>query len=59
MGILQDADVAPTSQSVAAIADVEKKVPVALAAWDSFQKQDLAVFNQQLKAANIEEVKID
>ena len=59
MGILQDADVAPTAQSVAAIAEIEKKVPVALGAWDSFQKQDLAAFNQQLRSANIEEVKID
>ena len=59
MGILQDADVAPTSQTIATISDVEKKVPVALQNWESFAKQDVPAFNQQLKAANLQEVKID
>jgi hypothetical protein len=48
MGILQDADVAPTTQTVAAVTEVEKKVPAVLQSWQTFQQQDLPAFNQQL-----------
>jgi photosystem II stability/assembly factor-like uncharacterized protein len=58
MGILQDADVAPTTQTVAAISEVQKKVPGSLQTWQTFQKQDLAAFNQQLKSAGLQEVKV-
>src|SRR6185369_16275898 len=59
MGILQDADVAPTSQTVASISEVEKKVPMALQNWENFEKQEITAFNEQLKAANLQELKID
>jgi hypothetical protein len=59
MGILQDADVAPTSQTVTSIGEVEKKVPVVLQNWEIFQKQEITVFNQQLKAANLQQVNIN
>jgi hypothetical protein len=59
MGILQDADVAPTTQTVTSINEVEKKVPVVLQNWENFQNQEITAFNQQLKAANLQEVKID
>jgi photosystem II stability/assembly factor-like uncharacterized protein len=59
MGILQEVDVAPTSQTVVAISETEKKVPTALQSWDNFQKQDLPAFNQALRSGNLEQVRID
>jgi hypothetical protein len=58
MGVLQDADVAPTTQTVAAIAEVQKKVPGALQNWQTFERQEIPTFNQQLKSAGLEEVKL-
>lgn len=57
MGILQDADVAPTTQTVAAVTEVQKKVPEALQNWETFERQELPAFNRQLKAAGLEELK--
>jgi photosystem II stability/assembly factor-like uncharacterized protein len=59
MGILQDADVAPTTQTVATISEIEKKVPTVLQSWQAFQQQDIPALNQQLRAANLQEVKIE
>jgi hypothetical protein len=59
MGILQDADVAPTTQTVATISEIEKKVPTVLQSWQAFQQQDIPALNQQLRAANLQELKID
>ncbi|MGE5110101.1 MAG: WD40/YVTN/BNR-like repeat-containing protein [Acidobacteriaceae bacterium] len=59
MGILQDADVAPTTQTVAAVSEVDKKVPLVLQLWQTFQQQDLPIFNQQLKAAGLRPLKAE
>lgn len=59
MGILQEADVAPTSQAVTTIAETEKKVPTALQTWQNFLQQEVPALNQQLKTANLPEVKIE
>ena len=59
MGTLQDADVAPTTQTVAAVTEVEKKVPAVLQSWQTFQQQDLPAFNQQLKAAGLQPLKTE
>ncbi len=56
MGILQDADVAPTTQTVASIAEVERKVPAVLNAWQSFTQTEVSTRNEKLRSANLEPV---
>jgi hypothetical protein len=54
MEILQDADVAPTTQTVTAITEVQKKVPAALQSWQTFERQETPASNQQLKSAGLQ-----
>jgi hypothetical protein len=56
MGTLNEADVAPTSQLVAAVTDTQKKVPAALESWQQFKQKELADLNQQLRAGHLNEV---
>jgi hypothetical protein len=56
MDQLQQADVAPTQQQVAAIAERRKAVAPAMARWQQLQAE-LATVNSQLKAAGLPELK--
>ena len=56
LGLLQGADVAPTSQAVAAVNDREKALAAVMARWKGLQ-QDLAALNAQLKQATLPELK--
>jgi hypothetical protein len=58
MGILQGADVAPTTQAVAAIAERRKALAALTAKWSQIKVQDLPVVNEQLRKANLPELKM-
>ncbi|HZD93759.1 MAG TPA: glycoside hydrolase, partial [Candidatus Sulfotelmatobacter sp.] len=58
-GVLQEADVSPSTQAVAAVADVQKDLPSIIQRWDGVKAQDLPALNQLLKKANLPELKLE
>jgi photosystem II stability/assembly factor-like uncharacterized protein len=58
-GVFQEADVAPSTQAAAAIADLEKQLPPLMDRWNSVKSQDLPALNKQLKGANLPELKLE
>jgi photosystem II stability/assembly factor-like uncharacterized protein len=58
-GVFQEADVAPSSQASAAVADLEKQLPPLMERWKAVQAQDIPTLNQQLKSANLPELKLE
>ena len=57
MGILQEVDAAPTTQTVAAVAERTKAVAPVIQNWNRFETQELPSINAQLRAANLPELK--
>src|SRR5262249_18805623 len=53
MSLLQGADVAPTTQAVAAAADRTKAVAEVLNRWDALRGETLSTLNAQLKQAGL------
>lgn len=58
-GVLQEADVAPTTQATAAVSELDQQIPPLLKQWDAIKAQDIPALNSQLKHANLPEVKIE
>jgi len=56
---LQGADVAPTTQTAAAVADRQKALAGLLARWAALRSEDLLKLNTQLKQANLPAVTIE
>jgi hypothetical protein len=56
MRLLQDADVTPTTQAVAAVADRQKALTLLLDRWTALKGAGLAALNAQLKQAGLGEV---
>ena len=59
MGILQGADVAPTTQAVAAITARRKAMAALMAKGSEFKAKDLPAVNEQLRKANLSELKLE
>jgi photosystem II stability/assembly factor-like uncharacterized protein len=59
MRLIQEADVAPTTQAVAASADRRKAMASLLQRWAAMKSQDLANLNTQLKQAGLSELRVD
>ncbi|HKW75786.1 MAG TPA: hypothetical protein VJN64_09695 [Terriglobales bacterium] len=57
-GVLQEADDAPTSQAVAGMSEIEKQLPPLMQQWLQIKNTDLPALNQQLKNANLPEIKL-
>jgi hypothetical protein len=58
MRSLQAADVAPTTQMLAAIADGRKALAAIMSRWNELKTQDLAGLNVQLKASGLPVIEI-
>ena len=58
-GVFQEADVAPSTQAAAAVADLEKQLPPLMDRWNAVKSQDLPALNKQLKGANLLELKLE
>ncbi|HVG90816.1 MAG TPA: hypothetical protein VNB54_04935, partial [Alphaproteobacteria bacterium] len=58
-GVFQEADVAPSTQAAAAVADLQKQLPPLMQRWSTVKSQDLPALNKQLKEANLPEVKLE
>ena len=57
-GTLQEADVAPTSQLVAAVQAAQRGVPTIVARWTEMRTRDVSALNARLRAANVPEVTV-
>ena len=58
-GVLQEADVAPTTQAAEAVPELEQQVSAVMQRWEAVKSQDIPGLNTQLKAANLPEVKLE
>ncbi|MGC2694978.1 MAG: glycoside hydrolase, partial [Candidatus Angelobacter sp.] len=58
-GVFQEADVTPSTQAVAAVADLQKQLPPLMERWNAIKSQDIPALNQQLKSANLPELKLE
>jgi photosystem II stability/assembly factor-like uncharacterized protein len=58
-GVFQEADVAPSTQAAAAVADLQKQLPPLMDRWKTVKSQDLPALNKQLQGANLPEVKLE
>jgi photosystem II stability/assembly factor-like uncharacterized protein len=58
-GVFQEADVAPSSQAAAAVADLQKQLPPLIDRWNAVKAQDLPALNKQLKDSNLPELKLE
>jgi hypothetical protein len=58
-GVFQEADVAPSTQAAAGVADLQKQLPPLMQRWSAVKSQDLPALNQQLKDANLPELKLE
>jgi photosystem II stability/assembly factor-like uncharacterized protein len=59
LGVLQDADVAPTTQATGAVSELDQQVPPLMQRWDAIKAQDIPALNTQLKNANLPEIKLE
>jgi len=58
LGELQAADVAPTTQMAAAVADAARTLADLTGGWAALKTRDLAGLNDQLRAANLPPIEI-
>ncbi len=58
-GVFQEADVAPSTQAAAAVAELQKQLPPLMERWKAMQAQDIPALNKQLKDANLPELKLE
>jgi hypothetical protein len=57
-GVLQEADDPPTSQATAGFSEIEKQLPPLMQQWQQIKNTDLPALNQQLRNANLPEIKL-
>jgi hypothetical protein len=50
---IEGADTTPTTQAVAAVAEVQKALDSLLARWQELRSRDLPALNDQLKQSNL------
>jgi photosystem II stability/assembly factor-like uncharacterized protein len=59
IGLLEEADVAPTAQLNAAVADRHAAAAALMSRWQTLKTVDLPALNAQLKEANLTAIRID
>jgi len=58
-GVLQEADVTPSTQATAAVTELMRQLPPLLQRWNQIKTKDVPALNQQLKNANLPEIKLE
>lgn len=58
-GVLQEVDVAPSTQAVAAVAELQRQLPPLMHRWEAIKSQDIPALSKQLKDANLPELKLE
>ncbi len=59
LGVLQEADVAPTTQATAAVTELQQQLPPLMQRWEEIKVHDIPAFNKQFKDANLPELKLE
>jgi hypothetical protein len=59
LGVLQEADATPTTQATSAVAELLRQLPPLMQRWNELKTKDIPALNQQLKNANLPEVKLE
>jgi hypothetical protein len=59
LGVLQDADVTPSTQATAAVTELLGQLPPLLQRWGTVKSQDIPALNQQLRNAGLPELKLE
>src|SRR6202140_1896428 len=59
LGVLQEADVAPTTQAASAVGELEKQLSPLMQSWQQIKSHEVPALNQQLKNANLPELKME
>jgi hypothetical protein len=59
LNVFQEADVMPSFQAVAAVPGLEKDVIPLMERWNDIKTKDIPALNQQLKSANLPELKLE
>jgi photosystem II stability/assembly factor-like uncharacterized protein len=54
MGVVEGADIAPTTQAVAAAGEVQRKLSEVLSRWTELKEKDVKPLNEQLRRANLQ-----
>jgi photosystem II stability/assembly factor-like uncharacterized protein len=57
-GVLQEADVAPSTQATAAVTELLGQLPPLMQRWEAIKSQDIPALNKQLKNANLPELEL-
>src|SRR5882724_8036443 len=57
--VSKDADAAPTAALVAATSTIEKDLSPIVKTWEAIKTTDIAAMNQQLKSANLPQLKLE
>lgn len=58
MGILQEVDASPTTQSIAAVRELNEKTPALLERWSKIKARNLEELNRKLRAASLPEIQL-
>ena len=56
MGVVEGADVTPTTQAIAASKEVQQKLSQALARWAELKDKDVKALNEQLSKAKLPQI---
>jgi photosystem II stability/assembly factor-like uncharacterized protein len=56
MGVVEDTDAPPTTQAVAASADLQRRLADLLTSWEGLKSRDLGSLNEQLRRENLPKV---
>jgi len=56
--VLQEADVAPTTQATVAVPELEQQIAGVMQQWEAIKSQDIPALNNQLRGASLTEVKL-
>jgi hypothetical protein len=59
LGLLQEADVAPTTQASGAVEELAKQLAPLMQGWQQVKSHDVPALNQQLKNANLPQLKLE
>jgi hypothetical protein len=58
-GVLQEADVTPSTQATAAVTELLGQLPPLMQRWQTIKSQDIPALNQELKNAGLPELKLE
>jgi hypothetical protein len=58
-GSLGQADAAPTTSQISAVTDTERDISILMKRWEEIKSSDLPALNQQLKSANLPEIRLE